>query len=80
MKNKNQKVQDDAVSKIHEISKKSGAMCVIVVDEDIIQRLDGDNRISELTPAVIESIKNDTIDSLMDYFAECLDSAIENNL
>jgi hypothetical protein len=55
-------------------------MCVIVVDEDVIDRLDGDDRLSKLTPDIIESIKNDTIDALMDNFAECLDSAIENNL
>jgi hypothetical protein len=80
MKNKNQKNQDEACTKVHQISKKSGVMCVIVVDEDVIDRLDGDDRLSKLTPDIIESIKNDTIDALMDNFAECLDSAIENNL
>jgi hypothetical protein len=80
MKNKNQKIQDEACTKVHQISKKSGVMCVIVVDEDVIDRLDGDDRLSKLTPDIIESIKNDTIDALMDNFAECLDSAIENNL
>jgi hypothetical protein len=80
MKNKNQKIQDDACTKVHLIEKKSGLMCVIVVDEDVIDRLDGDDRLSKLTPDIIESIKNDTIDGLMEYFADCLDTAIENNL
>lgn len=55
-------------------------MCILIVDEDVIDRLDGDDRISKLTPDIIESIKNDTIDGLMEYFADCLDTAIENNL
>lgn len=80
MKNKNQKVQDEACGKVHQISKKSGVMCILIVDEDVIDRLDGDDRISKLTPDIIESIKNDTIDGLMEYFADCLDTAIENNL
>lgn len=80
MKNKNQKVQDEACDKVHQISKKSGVMCILIVDEDVIDRLDGDDRISKLTPDIIESIKNDTVDGLMDYFADCLDTAIENNL
>lgn len=80
MKNKNQKIQDKAIDEVHKISKKTGIMFVLVVDEDVIDRLDGDDRLSKLTPDIIESIKNDTIDGLMEYYADCLDSAIENNL
>jgi hypothetical protein len=80
MKNKNKKIQDKAIDEVHQISKKTGVMFVLVVDEDVIDRLDGDDRISKLTPDIIESIKNDTIDGLMEYYADCLDSAIENNL
>ncbi len=80
MKNKNQKIQSKYIEEIYKISKKSGIMFVAVMDEDVIDRLDGDDRISKLTPAMIETIKNETIDGLMEYYAECLDSAIENNL
>lgn len=80
MKNKNQKIQDKAIDEVHKISKKTGIMFVLVVDEDVIDRLDGDDRLSKLTPDIIESIKNDTIDGLMEYYSDCLDSAIENNL
>lgn len=80
MKNKNKKIQDKAIDEVHKISKKTGIMFVLVVDEDVIDRLDGDDRLSKLTPDIIESIKNDTIDGLMEYYSDCLDSAIENNL
>lgn len=80
MKNKNKKVQDEAIDKVHQISKKSGIMYVLIVDEDVIDRLDGDDRISKLTPDLIESIKNETIDALMEHYSDCLDNAIENNL
>jgi len=80
MKNKNNKVQNQTLDKVHPILRKAGIMAVLIVDEDIFDRLDGDDRLSQLTPEAIESIKNDTIDALMDNFSECLDSAIENNL
>ena len=80
MTNKNYKIQNQTLDKVHPILKKAGIMAVLIVDEDIFDRLDGDDRLSQLTPDTIEAIKNDTIDALMDNFAECLDSAIENNL
>jgi len=80
MKNKNNKVQNQTLDKVHPILRKAGIMAVLIVDEDIFDRLDGDDRLSQLTPEAIESIKNDTVDALMDNFSECLDSAIENNL
>jgi hypothetical protein len=80
MKNKNQKIQDQTIDKVHRLLKKAGIEAILMVDEDIFTHLDGDDRLSQLTPEAIESIKNDTIDALMDNFAECLDQAIENNL
>lgn len=80
MTNKNQKIQDKTIDQVHPILMKAGIKAILIVDEDIFTHLDGDDRLSQLTPDTIEAIKNDTIDALMDNFAECLDSAIENNL
>lgn len=80
MKNKNQKVQDQTIDKVHPILMKAGIEAILIVDEDIFTHLDGDERLSQLTPDAIEAIKSDTIEGLMEYFADCLDNAIENNL
>ena len=80
MKNKNQKIQDKAIDEVHAILAKAGIKAVLIVDEDVIDRLDGDTRISKLSQDKIDSIKEEAIDGLMEYWAECLDYAIENNL
>lgn len=80
MKNKNQKIQDKAIDEVHATLAKAGIEAVLIVDEDVIDRLDGDTRISKLSQDKIDRIKKEAIDGLMDYWSECLDCAIENIL
>jgi len=80
MKNKNQKIQDKAIDEVHASLSKARIKAVLIVDEDVIDRLDGDTRISKLSHDKIDSIKEEAIDGLMEYWSECLDYAIENNL
>lgn len=80
MKNTNYKIQNDTLDKIKPALDKAKIKWVLVFDEDVLDRLDGDPRLAKLTPEIMESIKNDTVDALMEAWADCIDSAIDNNI
>ena len=81
MKNTNYKLQNDTLDKIKPHLDKAKIKWVLVFDEDVFDRLEGDpERLAKLTPEIMESIKDDTVDSLMEAWADCIDSAIDNNI
>ena len=80
MKDTNHKLQYDTLDSIKPALDKAKIKWVFIFDEDILQRLDGDERLSRLTPERLERIKDDAIDSLMENFTDCVDYAINSEL
>lgn len=80
MNNKQHKLQYDTLDSIKPALDKAKIKWVFVFDEDVLQRLDGDDRIKRLTPERLERIKEETVEGLMESFSHCLDHAIDSEL
>ena len=80
MNDKQHKLQYDTLDSIKPALDKAKIKWVFVFDEDILQRLDGDDRLKRLTPERLERIKREAIESIMESFTDCVDNAINSEL
>jgi hypothetical protein len=80
MNDTNHKLQYDTLDSIKPALDKAKIKWVFIFDEDILQRLDGDERLARLTPESLERIKEEAIEGIMESFTYNVDNAINSEL